>query len=418
MTTNKRGQQSRAADLPAVDAPYGAVPDTAGLNYYRADPNLAAALQRYLPPDLFAHAGRIFDEAGAGGELAELAAVADKNQPQLVQYDQRGRRVDRIVKHPAYVAMERIVFERFRLNAVSHVEGLLGWPGRMPPIMKYALSYVLVQAEFGLFFPPKPPSGLDPASLLLRCLAAYRRADGHRGRLRHRPARRRLVALPRLPAQLRARLRAAVRGDPRLARRCYRPLPRQRAPRAGCSPATSARPSACWWSPHPARSIRPAWMRMAATTATRSQILQPAPIRALLAAASGGRESCRRSGTPADPSLPARWPTLLGAAGGCLVCIVAEMPHEAAAAAPPVALTRLGKRATPSRAAAPTLKVYLRDCDAKGNELRQVDYARPWYTTDVKTLRHQLRLLGPSWDAALRLARAPADGVPDDVPAP
>ena len=44
MTTNKRGQQSRTADLPVVDAPYGAVPDTAGLNYYRADPDLAAAL--------------------------------------------------------------------------------------------------------------------------------------------------------------------------------------------------------------------------------------------------------------------------------------------------------------------------------------------------------------------------------------
>jgi alkylation response protein AidB-like acyl-CoA dehydrogenase len=155
MTTIERDQQARKADLPAAEAAYGAMPDTAGVNFYRADPNLAAALARYLPPDLFAHAERILDEAGAvaGGELAKLAAVADKNPPQLVQYDRRGRRVDQIVKHPAYVEMERIVFERFRLNAVSHVEGLLGWPGRMPPIMKYALSYVLVQAEFGLFCP-------------------------------------------------------------------------------------------------------------------------------------------------------------------------------------------------------------------------------------------------------------------------
>src|SRR5579883_1810582 len=153
MTTIERSP--RLAQLPAQEAAYGAMPDTAGLNYYHADPNLALALRRYLSPEEFAHAERILAEAGAvaGGELDRLAAIADKNPPQLMQYDKRGKRVDRIVKHPAYIEMERIVFERFRLNAVSHVDGLLGWPGRMPPLMKYALSYVLVQAEFGLFCP-------------------------------------------------------------------------------------------------------------------------------------------------------------------------------------------------------------------------------------------------------------------------
>jgi acyl-CoA dehydrogenase len=153
MTTVERA--AAPAALPPADAAYGAMPDTAGLNFYQADPNLALALARYLAPAEFAQAERILSDAGAvaGGELDRLAAIADKNPPQLVQYDKRGRRVDRIVKHPAYVEMERIVFERFRLNAVSHVEGLLGWPGLMPPLMKYALSYVLVQAEFGLFCP-------------------------------------------------------------------------------------------------------------------------------------------------------------------------------------------------------------------------------------------------------------------------
>jgi len=153
MTTIERSP--RLAQLPAQEAAYGAMPDTAGLNYYHADPNLALALRRYLSPEEFAHAERILAEAGAvaGGELDRLAAIADKNPPQLMQYDKRGKRVDRIVKHPAYIEMERIVFERFRLNAVSHVDHLLGWPGRMPPIVKYALSYVLVQAEFGLFCP-------------------------------------------------------------------------------------------------------------------------------------------------------------------------------------------------------------------------------------------------------------------------
>lgn len=145
----------RQAELPRPEAVYGAMPDTAGANYYLADPNLALALRRWLTSAQFEHAERILTEAGAvaGGELDRLAMVADKNPPQLMQFDRRGQRVDTIVKHPAYVEMERLAFERFRLNAVSHEDNVLGWPGRMPPVMKYALSYVLVQAEFGLFCP-------------------------------------------------------------------------------------------------------------------------------------------------------------------------------------------------------------------------------------------------------------------------
>lgn len=133
----------------------GAMPDTDGANFYLADHNLALALRRCLAPGELAHAERILSEAGAvaGGELNRLAALADKNPPQLVQYDRRGERVDRVEHHPAYREMERIAFERFQLSAVSHRDGALGWPGRMPAVVKYALSYVLIQAEFGLFCP-------------------------------------------------------------------------------------------------------------------------------------------------------------------------------------------------------------------------------------------------------------------------
>lgn len=136
-------------------ASYGAMPDTEGMNFYLADFNLGRALRRYLSAEEFAHAERILTAAGeaAGGELNRLAFIADKNPPQLVQFDRRGRRVDRVEKHPAYHEMQRIAFERFALAAVSHRDGVLGWPGRMPALMKYALSYVLIQAEFGLFCP-------------------------------------------------------------------------------------------------------------------------------------------------------------------------------------------------------------------------------------------------------------------------
>jgi hypothetical protein len=68
----------------------------------------------------------------AGGELDELAAQADKNPPTLRAFDQGGRRVDEVVFHPSYRAMERIAFSRFGLAALSHRDGVLGWPGRVP----------------------------------------------------------------------------------------------------------------------------------------------------------------------------------------------------------------------------------------------------------------------------------------------
>src|SRR5438105_8561991 len=125
-----------AAETPEQGraAHYGAMPDTAGSNFYLADSNLRLALSRYLNDEEMAQAERILTEAGevAAGELDALAMVADKHPPELVQFDKRGERVDRVVHHPAYEAMERIAFERFGLNAVSHHDGVLGWPGRMP----------------------------------------------------------------------------------------------------------------------------------------------------------------------------------------------------------------------------------------------------------------------------------------------
>ena len=43
-----------------------------------------------------------------------------------------GRRVDEVVRHPAYRRMEEIAFCRFGLAAMAHRPGVLGWPGRAP----------------------------------------------------------------------------------------------------------------------------------------------------------------------------------------------------------------------------------------------------------------------------------------------
>lgn len=132
-----------------------AIPDSRGLNLYRSDPMAAALFALYLPPALHAHLAPHFDRLGAmaGGHLDELAGIADRNPPTLSVRDRRGNDESRIIKHPAYVDLERAAFCDLGLAALSHRGGVLGWPDPMPPAAKYALTYLFVQAEFGLCCP-------------------------------------------------------------------------------------------------------------------------------------------------------------------------------------------------------------------------------------------------------------------------
>jgi alkylation response protein AidB-like acyl-CoA dehydrogenase len=131
------------------------MPGTRGVNFFVADPNLEFVCSTVMERDVFERARPLLLELGAvaGDELDALAAQADRHPPTLRPYDERGRRVDEIVFHPAYHAMERLAFERFGLAAMSHVRGVLGWPGPVPHVVKYALSYLFAQAEFGLLCP-------------------------------------------------------------------------------------------------------------------------------------------------------------------------------------------------------------------------------------------------------------------------
>jgi alkylation response protein AidB-like acyl-CoA dehydrogenase len=151
--------------------PADGMPTTRGTNFYLADPNLAFVCASVMRPDDLARARPHLVAMGevAGGELDALAAVADRNPPVLRAYDEAGRRVDEVVRHPAYLAMERIAFERFGLAAMSHREGVLGWPGRVPHVVKYALSYLFSQAEFGLLC---PVSLTDSTARMLRRFAS------------------------------------------------------------------------------------------------------------------------------------------------------------------------------------------------------------------------------------------------------
>lgn len=131
------------------------VPDRAGTNAYDDDPEFEPLLRLYLPPELFAHLLPHLRRLGelAGGELDALARTADLNPPTLEHRTRSGQDAQRLIKHPAYVEMERLAFAEFGLAAMSHRAGVLDWPTVLPPAAKYALSYLFVQAEFGLCCP-------------------------------------------------------------------------------------------------------------------------------------------------------------------------------------------------------------------------------------------------------------------------
>lgn len=131
------------------------MPDSRGINLYRADPSFGPLLKHHLGDKLFSHLEPHLLRLGelAGGELDELASLADKHPPVLHPRTRRGEDVAFIERHPAYRKMEQVAFADYGLAAMSHRGGVLGWPEPLSPAAKYALSYLFVQSEFGLCCP-------------------------------------------------------------------------------------------------------------------------------------------------------------------------------------------------------------------------------------------------------------------------
>lgn len=173
-------------EAPGSQRAEGALPDSRGLNLYAADPGFKALLALYLPAALHAHLQPHFERLGllAGGELDALAHTADFNPPALQQRTRSGEDRPRIDKHPAYRQLELVAFAEYGLAAMSHRPGVLGWPEKMPPAVKYALTYLYVQAEFGVCCPLSMTDSLtrtlskfgDPA-LIERLLPALTSQD-------------------------------------------------------------------------------------------------------------------------------------------------------------------------------------------------------------------------------------------------
>ncbi|KVM61738.1 DNA alkylation response protein [Burkholderia ubonensis] len=125
------------------------IPDTRGINFFTADPDLGVLLRLHLGDARYAELEPQLHALGArvSGELDEWAACADKHPPVLEHRNRRGEPAQRIDKHPAYVALERVAYAELGLASLSHQ--------RVPasPLVKYALTFLFVQAEFGLCCP-------------------------------------------------------------------------------------------------------------------------------------------------------------------------------------------------------------------------------------------------------------------------
>ncbi|RFC75388.1 acyl-CoA dehydrogenase family protein [Streptomyces sp. AcE210] len=137
------------------------------MNYADRDPALRPFLDRVLSADDRARVEPLLAELGAlaAGDLDRQAALADANPPRLVQYAPGGERIDEIEYHPAHGRAAAIAYEEFGLAAMSHRPGVHGWPSKVPHTVKYALSYLYVQSEFGMAC---PLSMTDSAARILR----------------------------------------------------------------------------------------------------------------------------------------------------------------------------------------------------------------------------------------------------------
>jgi len=131
------------------------MPDTSDINFFTADPDLSFLLQRHLSEEDYERALPILTGMGAvaSQRMDELAQIANRQVPVLMQFDKRGQRVDKVIFHPAYHELEKIAYQDFAIAACSHRDGALGWPGKVPQPVKFAQGYLGMQAESGVFCP-------------------------------------------------------------------------------------------------------------------------------------------------------------------------------------------------------------------------------------------------------------------------
>ncbi|GAC1477438.1 MAG: DNA alkylation response protein [Acidimicrobiales bacterium] len=122
----------------------------AGLNWYRCDPTLQAAMRRYLGEDGAAWAEPHLDRIGElmGGPIATRAEMTDRSGPWLEKYDRWGHDISRVVMPESFVASKRDLLDNAfdsEFRASARRAGVDDRP------LSAAWIYLLCQAEIGMF---------------------------------------------------------------------------------------------------------------------------------------------------------------------------------------------------------------------------------------------------------------------------
>lgn len=124
------------------------IPDSWGRNLFAVDPAFALLLKAHLgEADSAALIPRLDALGARAGQLDDWAHTADHNPPVLHQRTRRGEPIQSIEKHPDYIALEKVAYEELGLARLSHAK-----PSARP-LVKYALTFLFVQSEFGLCCP-------------------------------------------------------------------------------------------------------------------------------------------------------------------------------------------------------------------------------------------------------------------------
>ena len=141
-------------------------PDCRGLNFFEIDKELQGLLELRMEDRVRAHMTPHYRRLGeiSGDRLDALSRMADRHDPQLHTRDGFGRDEDWIEFHPAYREMEALGYGEFGIHCMSRTPGVLGWPGKVQPLVKYVFQYLFTQSEFALMC---PISATDTSAMLI-----------------------------------------------------------------------------------------------------------------------------------------------------------------------------------------------------------------------------------------------------------
>jgi len=118
-----------------------------GLNWYRTDPTLQAAMAYYLQPDELAFVEPHLDSIGElmGGPVARWAEQTDRAPARLERYDRWGHDVSQVIQPSSFIESKRAVLDAQK--ALKDDARRAGFRSSMP---LFAANYLLDQADIGM----------------------------------------------------------------------------------------------------------------------------------------------------------------------------------------------------------------------------------------------------------------------------